>query len=177
MAEDEKPEKKEKHYRSSKSERPKSRTSVNGGNGLRDGKGIFVKVPIDWDQVSAMCKIQCTQAEICDILGITEKTLTERCKKENDKTFAEFFKEHSQGGKASLRRAQYKAAIENLNPTMLIWLGKQYLEQRDQKDVAHTFEPTKIVKDVPSLENLKDMGLIDADYEILNVLDVEGESE
>ena len=34
-------------------------------------------------------------------------------------------------GHASLRRMQYAAAQAG-NPTMLIWLGKQHLEQKDQ---------------------------------------------
>ena len=31
----------------------------------------------------------------------------------------------------SLRRAQFRAAIEDKNITMQIWLGKQYLGQRE----------------------------------------------
>jgi len=36
---------------------------------------------------------------------------------------------------ASLRRKQVEVA-ESGNPTMLIWLGKQYLEQRDKNEVS-----------------------------------------
>jgi hypothetical protein len=35
----------------------------------------------------------------------------------------------------NLRSAQFKAAVEDRNPTMQIWLGKQYL---GQKDIVHS---------------------------------------
>ena len=35
-------------------------------------------------------------------------------------------------GRTSIRRAQYKAALDG-NPTMLIWLGKQLLGQKEPK--------------------------------------------
>jgi hypothetical protein len=40
----------------------------------------------------------------------------------------------AQTGKASLRRMQFKAA-EDGNVTMLIWLGKQFLGQKDQRHI------------------------------------------
>ena len=39
--------------------------------------------------------------------------------------------------KASLRRFQYEAAAGG-NPTMLIWMGKQFLDQTDVAKVQHT---------------------------------------
>ncbi len=44
----------------------------------------------------------------------------------------EFGKEN---GKASLRRMQFKGA-ESGNTTMLVWLGKQYLEQKDKSELG-----------------------------------------
>jgi hypothetical protein len=44
-------------------------------------------------------------------------------------TFADTYKSKSQAGKSSLRRAQWKLAEKNAS--MAIWLGKQYLGQRD----------------------------------------------
>lgn len=59
-------------------------------------------------------------------------TLNNWCRRTYKKTFKEVFKDKRQGGKASLRRTQWKQA-EN-NPTMAIWLGKQYLGQKDNPD-------------------------------------------
>jgi len=39
----------------------------------------------------------------------------------------------------SLRRAQIKTALDG-NPTMQIWLGKQYLGQHDKIEIDHHIE-------------------------------------
>jgi hypothetical protein len=49
-------------------------------------------------------------------------------------TFADTYKSKSQVGKSSLRRAQWKLAEKNAS--MAIWLGKQYLGQRDIVDLG-----------------------------------------
>jgi tRNA threonylcarbamoyladenosine modification (KEOPS) complex Cgi121 subunit len=88
----------------------------------------------DLDVVIEMIKIQCTKLEICAVLGISEDTLTRRIREkgiEGVVNFADLYEKHSHEGKASLRRAQWKAA-HNGNVTMQIWLGKQMLGQRDQ---------------------------------------------
>ena len=80
-----------------------------------------------------LCKIQCTEEEICAILDISDETLNRWCKKTYNKTFVEVFKEKRTGGKASLRRSQWKLA--ETNATLAIWLGKQYLGQRDEQSL------------------------------------------
>ena len=40
------------------------------------------------------------------------------------------------GGKIALRRAQFKAATSGNNTALMIWLGKQYLEQTDQQNIT-----------------------------------------
>lgn len=86
---------------------------------------------IDERQFVAMCQIQCTQEEICHILGVDDKTLTKWCLKRYNKSFSEIYKEKRSGGRVSLRRMQWKNA-ESGNTTMQIWLGKQHLGQRDK---------------------------------------------
>jgi hypothetical protein len=49
-------------------------------------------------------------------------------------TFADTYKSKSQVGKSSLRRAQWNLAQKNAS--MAIWLGKQYLGQRDIADLG-----------------------------------------
>ena len=46
-------------------------------------------------------------------------------------SFSEVFSIKREKGKVSLRRSQFKLAEKN--PTMAIWLGKQYLGQRDEQ--------------------------------------------
>lgn len=76
-----------------------------------------------------LCGIQCTEAEICGVLGCSADTLNRWCKRTYKMTFADTYKSKSQVGKSSLRRAQWKLAEKNAS--MAIWLGKQYLGQRD----------------------------------------------
>ena len=93
----------------------------------------------DFDQLVNMIRIQCTAQEICGILGMSEDTLGRRIAERNIegvKNFADLYKKHSGEGKASLRRMQWKAA-EAGNPTMLVWLGKNVLDQRDKVEQDH----------------------------------------
>jgi len=80
---------------------------------------------IDKDLVRKLAGIQCTNEEIAAVLNCSADTLERR--------FAGVIKEGRANGRQSLKRAQYKKAMEG-NPTMLIWLGKQFLGQRDQPE-------------------------------------------
>ena len=88
------------------------------------------KKKISQKQFESLCAIQCTEEEICDVLEVTDKTLTKWCKETYNKPFSEVFREKRALGKASLRRNQWKLA-EKGNSTMQIWLGKQILKQSE----------------------------------------------
>ena len=85
---------------------------------------------IDFKLFQSLCEIQCTEIEICSVLDVTDKTLTRILMEEYGESFSETYKKFSAPGKISLRRWQYKLA-EKGNATMLIWLGKQVLDQKD----------------------------------------------
>lgn len=91
----------------------------------------------EWADFEKLCHIQCTAQEICAWYGLSEDTLSRRCKARYGKTFADVRDEKKQGGKISLRRSQFQKALANGgNVAMLIWLGKQYLSQSDlPKDI------------------------------------------
>lgn len=94
----------------------------------------------EFEQLVNMIRIQCTAEEISNVLGMSEDTLGRRIaerKIDGVSNFADLYKKHQGEGKASLRRAQWKAAQDG-NPTMLVWLGKQMLGQRDKHDIDHT---------------------------------------
>ena len=93
------------------------------------------RVFIDWKLVENLCKIQCTQEEIASVVNVCLDTLQSRCSDEHGVSFSEFFKQKKEGGKASLRRSQWKTA-DSGNPTMQIWLGKQYLKQTDKNELS-----------------------------------------
>ena len=103
------------------------------------GRPQFV---IDWEAVDQMCKLQCTGEEIAGVLGCDYDTLNAAIKREHDQTFSEYFEQKSKHGKMSLRRRQYEAAMLG-NPTLLIWLGKQWLGQSDTAEAE--------TKDIPPI--------------------------
>lgn len=76
-----------------------------------------------------LCGIQCTLSEIASCLHCSEDTVERWCKRTYGVTYAEAHKKHCGSGKISLRRAQFRLAEKNA--AMAIWLGKQYLGQRD----------------------------------------------
>jgi len=84
----------------------------------------------------SLCAIQCTREEIAGVLNVSDSTLYRWCKETYGTDFDTIFRQKRENGKASLRRSQWKLAEKN--PTMSIWLGKQYLRQRDNIEVEHS---------------------------------------
>ena len=89
--------------------------------------------PFDVNIFEGLCYIQCTLTEISGVMGLSDDTIERRCKELYGATFAEVFKDKRAGGLISLRRAQFRLA--ETNATMGIWLGKQYLDQKDKLEV------------------------------------------
>lgn len=89
---------------------------------------------IDKNQFENLCAMQCTEDEICDWFGVSDDTLNRWCKRTYGASFADVFKQKRGNGRISLRRSQWKLAEKSA--TMAIWLGKQYLGQRDNVDVT-----------------------------------------
>lgn len=81
-----------------------------------------------------LCGIQCTKLEICAFFDVTDKTLEAWCKRTYHAGFSEVFAQKRGLGKISLRRKQWQLAEKN--GSVAIWLGKQYLNQRDNVDVT-----------------------------------------
>ena len=94
---------------------------------------------IDHQQFRKLCQIQCTLEEIAAWFECSVDTIERWCKRETDKTFAELHRIYSVDGKISLRRNQFKLAEKNV--TMAIWLGKQYLGQKDSREYNVTAIP------------------------------------
>lgn len=88
------------------------------------------RAKISKKQFEELCAIQCTEEEILSVLGVTDKTLA-RWVADNyeGRRFSEVFREKRAGGRSSLRRRQWNLA--ETNATMAIWLGKNWLGQRD----------------------------------------------
>lgn len=89
-------------------------------------KGGRPKKVIDYKLVEELASIMCTQEEISKVLDISVRTL------QRDDKFSRVYKKGLEDGKSSLRRNQFK--LSATNASMAIWLGKQYLGQRDKFD-------------------------------------------
>lgn len=99
------------------------------------------KKEIDKEQFEKLCEFQCLEAEICEFFDVTPKTLTAWCRRTYGMRFSEVFQIKRKSGMIGLRRAQYQTAIEDRNPTLLIWLGKQWLGQTEKPSSADAQEP------------------------------------
>jgi len=87
------------------------------------------KKQLDYELIEKLSMIQCTQVEIASCLNVDVKTL------QRDERFGVIYKNGQEQGKMSLRRYQFECAKKG-NSSMLIWLGKQYLGQKDSIDVS-----------------------------------------
>ena len=119
-------------------------------------KGGAPKKPIDYKKLDAMCGIQCTGEECAAILDVSYEHLNNQLKRDGNGGFLDYFKKKSAGGKMSLRRKQYDLASSG-NPTMLIWLGKQWLGQHEperekEKENSESLESSigKLIDRLPS---------------------------
>lgn len=95
------------------------------------------RVQIDQELFEKLCAMQCTEEEICSLVGCCADTLNAWCKrtykvKGKGLTFSETYKRFSAKGKVSLRRMQMKLAERSAN--MAIFLGKVYLGQTEHQN-------------------------------------------
>ena len=94
--------------------------------GSRNGAGRK-PIPIDLVELEKLCVLQCTQREMAAWFSCTERTIESYAKRPE---VAEVMARGRAKGQISVRRAQMKL-LEAGNATMGVWLGKQFLGQRD----------------------------------------------
>ena len=112
----------------------------------RKSKGGRPKIKLDWELIEGLCKLQCTHEEIAALARCSVDTLSRATRRERRMSFAEYFKEKAMGGRASLRQMQWASAKRG-SVAAQIWLGKQYLGQRDQRD-APVGDPQSLARGV-----------------------------
>lgn len=110
---------------------------------------------IDWTMFEQLCHIQCTQSEIASFFKIHTDTVNTRVEKQYGEPYSVIYKRYSDGGKMSLRRMQLKLAQKNA--AMAIWLGKQYLGQKDKEigadnDVDAIRKIAQALRDLPGVK-------------------------
>lgn len=95
------------------------------------------RIEFNLEELEKLCALQPTQEEIAAFFGVSVDTIQSRLKEAD---FSAAYKRGFDKGKLSLRREQYRLATAG-NVTMLIWLGKQYLNQKDRQEI--TGDPSK----------------------------------
>jgi hypothetical protein len=90
------------------------------------------KLDIDSKLVEGMASVGATNVEIAAFVGCSEATIRQRFEKELAKARS--------GLKVKLRKKQMEVALAG-NVSMLIWLGKQLLGQKEKSDVTSDDQP------------------------------------
>ena len=85
------------------------------------------KKEFDLKQVELLGKFKATFETMAEHFGCSEKTISRRMQDENSE-FCRVYKKAFSGTKLKLSEAQIFYALKG-NATLLIWLGKQYLNQ------------------------------------------------
>ena len=84
---------------------------------------------INYSQLDKLLGLQCTLKECAFYFNCSEDTIERAVRRDKNTSFAEYRELKRQAGLISLRRSQFQ--LSEKNPSMAIWLGKQYLNQND----------------------------------------------
>ena len=99
--------------------------------------------------IENLARIMCTEEEIAQCLGASVDTLLNS---DNKELFRTAIKRGNSIGKQSLRRKQYEVAMKG-NSSMLIWLGKQWLNQTDKVENTNSFEDLTVLADLLKIDD------------------------
>lgn len=80
------------------------------------------KAKLDVEMIEKLAKIHCTPREIGYIMGVDHRTIV--------KHHSDLLEKAKSLGKMNIRRKQFEVAMSG-NPTMLIWVGKNWLSQSE----------------------------------------------
>ena len=90
------------------------------------------KYKLDTKQVEQLAGFGCTDTEIASFFDISRTTL--------ERNYEHYLTKGRESGKIRLRQYQWSAAKKG-NVAMLIWLGKQLLNQSDKQEITTTELP------------------------------------
>ena len=85
---------------------------------------------LHWDRVDYLLEAGCTGTQIASVFDMHPDTFYLKVKKEKGMGFTEYCRIKRESGESRLLSAQFDKAISGDN-TMLVWLGKNRLKQRD----------------------------------------------
>jgi hypothetical protein len=106
-------------------------------------------VTIDWAKVDDLLLAGCLGTEVAAYFGCHPETFYKRVEEEKGIGFTEYRQIKKSKGESILRSVQYARAIGATkagNDTMLIWLGKNRLNQRDGQDITFSQSTVDVAK-------------------------------
>lgn len=103
---------------------------------------------IDWAIVDQLLQHGSPATEVAPHFDMAAETFCDRVQKKFGKSFTAYSAEKRQKGLSKLRSKQmYKALNADGDTTMLIWLGKNYLGQRDRQEKEEDLPPQDAIVD------------------------------
>lgn len=89
----------------------------------------------EWERINIACQFKMLAEDVAGLADCSVDTLEKRIREKHDCTFTEFRSQRMATTKLNLFSKQVSTAMEG-NPTMLIWLGKNYLNQTDKQETT-----------------------------------------
>jgi hypothetical protein len=108
------------------------------------------QIPIDWKIVDELLMCGCLGTEVAAHFGIHPDTLYLRCDELYKMTFSAYAAQKRSHGQAMVRLAQFQKALgmsKKGDNTLLIWLGKNMLGQKDQPTAMDVTDDVKKAAD------------------------------
>ena len=112
---------------------------------MADGKPGPPEKPINWDLLDNLLVSGCSASEIAPHFNIHPETLYDRVKEKYGIYWTEYSAKMKYKGEALLRATQFAKATGSSTKgdnTMLVWLGKTRLAQRDTPETQTVTEDT-----------------------------------
>ena len=119
-------------------------------------------IPIDWKKANELMIAGCHGTEVASYFGMHEDTFYRRVEDEFRVTFTAYLQEKKQIGQSLLRTKQFQKAMGGDN-TLLVWLGKVRLKQRENDDkevclndqtIEDTLEKAKMKAEIAELRKI-----------------------
>lgn len=115
------------------------------------------EIPIDWDRVDYLLQAGCLGTELAATFAMHPTTFYRRVEEKHSMSFTEYLQQRRANGDAAIRQKQYEKALglsETGDNTMLIWLGKNRLGQRNEDKLTVVTQEQQATLD-------KTMGMVD----------------
>jgi hypothetical protein len=109
---------------------------------------------VDMVKLDRLAQLPIRAEDIAYVLEVSTDTLSRRIKETHGTTFAEYLEQKRATIRYSLMAKQFDLALKG-NVTLLIWLGKQYLDQKDKLENTNKNEPLAQLPDADLEEKIK----------------------